>query len=280
MLTRVPTSILIILVILPIGIFGGIWGPAALFAVMAAVSVFEMLSCCGLLKKWYVSIPSILGTAACVLLPAIFNTRIIVPVIMYIAVIPVVLVYFLFVAVICHKTIAVDRILMFFALVVYINAGFIALTVLSTVRPIFGFWTLVLVFAISWITDTFAYFSGMLFGKRKLCPDISPKKTVAGAIGGTIFGTLAGVVVFWIFKGMPLWGLIALPLSIVSQLGDLAASVIKRHMGVKDYGKLFPGHGGMLDRLDSIIPTSITTAMLLISIVVIFNYLKTGLLGF
>jgi phosphatidate cytidylyltransferase len=136
------------------------------------------------------------------------------------------------------------------------------------------------VFAVSWCTDTFAYFGGMFFGKRKLCPDISPKKTVAGAISGTLFGTLAGVAVFWIAHGSPLMGLIALPLSIVSQFGDLSASIIKRYFGVKDYGKLFPGHGGMVDRFDSIIPTSIVSTITLISIVVVYNYIKFGMLGF
>jgi phosphatidate cytidylyltransferase len=171
-----------------------------------------------------------------------------------------------------HKTINVERVLMFYALAVYITAGFLAISELSSLRPIFGLWSVALVLAIAWCTDTFAYFSGMLFGKKKLCPEISPKKTVAGAIGGTIFGTLAGVVVFWIAKGTPVWGLIALPVSIVSQLGDLAASVIKRRFGVKDYGKIFPGHGGVLDRFDSVIPSSIVTAIILISSVIIYDY--------
>jgi phosphatidate cytidylyltransferase len=69
-----------------------------------------------------------------------------------------------------------------------------------------------------------------------------------------------------------LWGLIRLPVSNVSQLGDLVASVIKRRFGVKDYGKIFPGHGGVLDRFDSVIPSSIVTAIILISSVIIYQY--------
>ena len=97
---------------------------------------------------------------------------------------------------------------------------------------------------------------------------------------GTLFGTLAGVLVFWIAHNSPLMGLIALPLSIVSQFGDLSASIIKRYFGVKDYGKLFPGHGGMVDRFDSIIPTSIVSTITLIAIVVVYNFVKHGMLGF
>lgn len=117
-----------------------------------------------------------------------------------------------------------------------------------------------LIFVAAWVTDTFAYFSGMLFGKRKLCPHISPKKTVAGAIGG-VLGCIAGFVVFGVIcncalgQDHQLWllALIAIPLSIAGQFGDLAASVVKRNFEVKDYGNLFPGHGGVLDRFDSII---------------------------
>ena len=77
---------------------------------------------------------------------------------------------------------------------------------------------------------------------------------------------------FWIAHNDPVWGLIALPVSIVSQLGDLVASIIKRRFGVKDYGKIFPGHGGVVDRFDSVIPASIITAIGLISIIIFYNY--------
>jgi CDP-diglyceride synthetase len=74
---------------------------------------------------------------------------------------------------------------------------------------------------------------------------------VAGAISGTLFGTVAGILVSYLFTKTITWGLFAFPLSIISQFGDLAASIVKRHFGVKDYGKIFPGHGGILDRFDS-----------------------------
>ena len=123
------------------------------------------------------------------------------------------------------------------------------------------------IFIGAWITDIFAYFCGMLFGrggKHKLIPDVSPKKTVEGSIGGIIFC----ILVMWVYGLLCtkfsrhesyLWffaigGLIA---SIVAQIGDLLMSVIKRNYGIKDYGNIFPGHGGMLDRLDSVLAVSV-----------------------
>ncbi|WP_373598081.1 phosphatidate cytidylyltransferase [Paraclostridium bifermentans] len=111
-----------------------------------------------------------------------------------------------------------------------------------------------LIFIISFMTDTFAYFSGYLFGKHKLIPSISPKKTIEGSIGGILGSTMCCMIFGYIFKlsiiHMILVGSIG---SIVAQFGDLFASAIKRYVGIKDYGKLIPGHGGILDRFDSVI---------------------------
>jgi phosphatidate cytidylyltransferase len=127
---------------------------------------------------------------------------------------------------------------------------------------------LCLVFAISVIGDTMAYFVGTRVGGRKLCPAVSPNKTVSGAIGGligSVAGALAvgGIAAIW----PPLDGtlpptfvqylLIGFVGGIAAQVGDLFASLIKRHCGIKDYGNLFPGHGGMLDRMDSILFTAV-----------------------
>ncbi|WP_291965685.1 phosphatidate cytidylyltransferase [Caloramator sp.] len=114
-----------------------------------------------------------------------------------------------------------------------------------------------MVFLIAWCCDTFAYFTGMFFGKRKLCPEVSPKKTVEGSIGG-ILGSIVGLVIWKIFNGnieityiqLIILGIIG---AVVSQIGDLSASLIKRHVGIKDYGNIMPGHGGILDRFDSIL---------------------------
>lgn len=115
-----------------------------------------------------------------------------------------------------------------------------------------------LIFIISFGTDTFAYISGNLFGKNKLCPKISPKKTVEGSIGG-IIGSIILAIIFSIYFNLgPIWKIVILAIicSILSQLGDLVASKIKRSTGIKDYGNIMPGHGGVLDRFDSIIFTA------------------------
>lgn len=114
----------------------------------------------------------------------------------------------------------------------------------------------------AWLTDTGAYFAGVYLGKHKMAPVISPKKTWEGAIGGVLLTAVANVIMYLIFDkwffSVPFNGWtwyevipISIVLSIISMFGDLSASVIKRNYGIKDYGNLIPGHGGMMDRVDS-----------------------------
>lgn len=126
-----------------------------------------------------------------------------------------------------------------------------------------------LIFIASWMTDTAAYYAGSFFGKHKLCPEISPKKTIEGSIGGLLGSavccTLFGAIISDFTTVMPIYHFLIIGLLCggLSQLGDLVASSIKRYVGIKDYSNLIPGHGGILDRFDSII----------FSAVVIFYYL-------
>ena len=128
----------------------------------------------------------------------------------------------------------------------------------------YGIYLVWLVFICSWVCDTCAYCVGMLIGKHKLAPHLSPKKTIEGAVGG-----IAGSVVVGALYGMVLQNVIETQLApvilfaviggagaVISMIGDLAASAIKRNYDVKDYGKLIPGHGGILDRFDSVIATA------------------------
>lgn len=112
------------------------------------------------------------------------------------------------------------------------------------------------------ITDTFAYFTGYFIGEHKLCEKISPKKTIEGAIGGSLLGTIIPSL-FYLYiinpdKNILLVVGITFVLSVVGQIGDLFFSSVKRHYGIKDFSNLIPGHGGILDRMDSIIFVVIT----------------------
>lgn len=146
------------------------------------------------------------------------------------------------------------------------------LTLLLTARSEIGKLGLYFVFIGAWVTDTFAYFSGVLFGKHKLCPEISPKKTIEGSLGGTAFCMIAFVIYYLIIHSVfitragttvlyqnntalncIIFAAFGIIISIVSQMGDLFASLVKRHYGIKDYGNIFPGHGGVLDRFDSVL---------------------------
>ena len=114
-----------------------------------------------------------------------------------------------------------------------------------------------LIFLCSWGCDTCAYCVGMLIGKHKMAPVLSPKKSIEGAVGGVVGAALLGVIYAAATQGkMAEYALICAVGALISMVGDLAASAIKRNQGIKDYGKLIPGHGGILDRFDSVIFTA------------------------
>lgn len=126
-----------------------------------------------------------------------------------------------------------------------------------------GLYSIWLIFICSWGCDTCAYCVGMLFGKHKLAPVLSPKKSIEGAVGGVagaaLLGAIYGAAVnnHLVMENAPLYfAIICAAGAVISQFGDLIASGIKRQHGIKDYGKLIPGHGGILDRFDSVIFTA------------------------
>ena len=128
-------------------------------------------------------------------------------------------------------------------------------------EPNLAVWLVLFTLCSAWMTDVFALFAGVKFGKHKLAPKISPKKTVEGAAGGLVGAALANVGLALLFNQAVLQhhkinllavGLLSLVIGAVSMVGDLAMSVLKRNYGVKDFGKFFPGHGGVMDRFDSL----------------------------
>ncbi len=112
-----------------------------------------------------------------------------------------------------------------------------------------------LIFIIAFGTDTFAYVAGNLFGKNKLCPELSPKKTIEGSIGGILGSTILTLIysIYMNLDNIVQLIILSIIVSAMCQLGDLFASKVKRISGIKDYGFIMPGHGGVLDRFDSII---------------------------
>lgn len=127
-----------------------------------------------------------------------------------------------------------------------------------------GIYIVWLIFISSWICDTCAYLSGMAFGKHKLAKVLSPKKSIEGAVGGVVGAAIVGglfgfFVLERVIPGQSItWmtALICAAGAVISQIGDLAASAIKRNHEIKDYGKLIPGHGGIMDRFDSVLFTA------------------------
>lgn len=155
--------------------------------------------------------------------------------------------------------------MLFFVLINNLSSMQYLFKVATQYLSFISIFALILTFIIPIFTDTFAYLTGSLFKGPKLCPKISPNKTISGAIGGVIWGTLGAVVLFLIFNAIPeyneaflsvgfeFWHFIILGFiaSIVCQLGDLFESYLKRKANVKDSGNVLPGHGGILDRMDS-----------------------------
>lgn len=135
---------------------------------------------------------------------------------------------------------------------IYVGIGFYFLIMTRSV----GLNYVLYVLFVIWATDTGAYFCGNAFGKNKLWPEISPKKTIEGAIGGIVVATIVGIMFHAIHPfnhSMLLIISISIIISIIGQIGDLVASAYKRHYRVKDSGHLMPGHGGILDRMDSLL---------------------------
>ncbi len=137
----------------------------------------------------------------------------------------------------------------------YITAGFIFLVQIALFSKPFNPYIILGAFIIIWVNDSFAYLVGKAFGKHKLFSSISPKKTVEGFIGGLFFSAISGLIFAQLSQTLSLgqWFILALLISVFGTIGDLIESKFKRLAKVKDSGKIMPGHGGILDRLDSII---------------------------
>ncbi len=269
---RIITAIISICIFLPVLIFADYPIFPIAMSLCSVIAVYELLSCVGLKKSVAVSIPFYLEAMAMPFLIRYLGNGTLLYAIIAGALLVSVF-YFFAVLLFSHGKYELSQISVAFFSIFYILVGFNALVALHDFSA-GGEYVYLFAFLGAWITDTFAYFCGMLFGKggkHKLLPEVSPKKTVEGSIGGivfcTIFMVLFGLLIELInprfSANLLILAIAGVIVSVVAQIGDLSLSLIKRTYGIKDYGKLFPGHGGMLDRFDSVI--AVSTIMLVFS---------------
>ena len=165
-----------------------------------------------------------------------------------------------------QKDFTLERILGFTAFPFVLSYAFSYLGGIISFHP--GIYYLLLLINFASICDTGAYFIGSFFGKHKLCPEISPKKTVEGSLGGIAASLVVSLILAACYGNMGNLVVtlgITIPLCIIGMIGDLFASIIKRRAGIKDYGNLIPGHGGILDRFDSMLLIAPVLYMFMIS---------------
>ena len=157
-----------------------------------------------------------------------------------------------------HKEIRYEQVFFALAAMVLVPQAMSTMVRIDRMDDENGLFLLIIGLCGAWIADTGAYFTGVAFGKHKLCPEISPKKTIEGFIGGITFTGIAYAAAFSIRGGFSVYTcavafVIGAVCAVIGTIGDLSASMVKRQIGFKDYGKIMPGHGGLMDRFDSVL---------------------------
>ncbi|MFD1037952.1 phosphatidate cytidylyltransferase [Virgibacillus byunsanensis] len=242
---RIITAILALIVFIPFVIYGNL--PFAIFIyIIATVALFELMR---MHKVAAISIPSILSFGLLWIIlsssfPETFFNKI--------EIMMIVVMLLLSYTVLAKNKFTFDDAGFILLGTIYIGMGFFYLIETRNEGLSYLFFVLLII----WSTDTGAYFVGRAFGKRKLWPKISPKKTVEGALGGVLLACIVGVI-YQLIDPFPFSMIILIGATILAsvfgQIGDLVESAFKRHYGVKDSGNILPGHGGMLDRFDSLL---------------------------
>jgi len=254
MKTRIITGAVWLAVFIPVLVFSHTFIFDIAIAIASGVGTIELLRCVGIIKKYTVSVPSMVVSFIVPLMIRYVTKEAVM--LIFIAY----LFYLLYAAVFLRKDHSTNDIALCFFAAVFVTVSFASIIITRDLKP-YGDIIYLMIFIGAWSTDTFAYFTGNLFGKHKLIPDVSPKKTVEGAIGGVVFCAVAFVLYGFIiarmnrFDAEPNYILLAaagIATSVIAALGDLSMSAIKRNYNVKDFGTIFPGHGGILDRFDSV----------------------------
>lgn len=258
MLKRTITGAVMAIVVIPVCIYSNTLIFPAVVALLSLVATWEMLTCVGTIKYPVLSLPLMVAAFGAPLVAALVNNS------DFYFIYAVAMFLLMFIAlslpVFSSGSIDVAEAAVSFVSVCYITTGFVSIVILRNIEN--GVYYYLVPILAPPVCDIFAYFCGRLFGKHKLIPKVSPKKTVEGAIGGTVFCVAActgyGAIIAGYGVSLPVWAfaLGGLVIALVSQIGDLIASAIKRKYDIKDYGWIFPGHGGVMDRFDSIIATA------------------------
>lgn len=266
MLVRVISAVVALCILVPVVYFSETAALPVAAAIVCCICLFEMLGCLKLRKNLWVSVPFYLvGIFAPLAMRYMSNKTLLLACLC--ACIAVLALIMLTVNVYSKRKIPTTQTSSMFMAGCYIIAAFTAIVYIRD-SGVHGKILLVMMFAAPWVTDTFAYLFGRLLGKHKLIPEVSPKKTVEGSVAGIVFCMI--YVILFGFVCSKIWGVtcnyailaaLGVLLSIVGQIGDLAMSVIKREYNIKDYGKIMPGHGGALDRFDSVLAVSIVVAV-------------------
>lgn len=258
--TRLISSIVLVVLALVVILTGG-YLLAAVLLFLSLTAYRELMKACGLTEKGKPSDLEIIGYTGIVAyyLVMVFTKQ---EEEMLLLVLIMILIAFMFLYVLTFPKFHADQIMSSFFNVVYAP---VMLSCIYLVRTLpYGNYSVWMIFISSWICDTCAYAVGIMIGKHKMVPKLSPKKSIEGAIGGVLGAAIVGGLygyfvvepviteqnVTWVFV------LISAAGAVISQIGDLAASAIKRNHDIKDYGKLIPGHGGVMDRFDSVIFTA------------------------
>ena len=255
---RVLSGIVLALFLGAVVVCNGIF-PLALniaAAIISLAAVDEVGKALGLRRKWFLFMPSLAAAAAVpfcgreyqFLIYSIYTLVVFSAMIIY------------------HRETSFKEVAVLYSMVVIIPCSLHTLVFLRELNPEHGMFYVLIAVLAAWVADVGAFFAGTLFGKHKLCPEISPKKTIEGAIGGLVANVavmlLCGAWFSAVFyQGqigvdylvLLIIGLVGTPISI---LGDLSFSLIKRSCHIKDFGQVIPGHGGILDRFDSVIFTA------------------------
>ena len=273
---RIITAVIAFFVLLPVLIFSDYFIFPLGLAFCAVLSVWEMFTCVGLKNAWLFTAPMyVIGAAFPFLIRYLPDKSLLAPIALCAAVVWTL--YAFTVLIFTHGRYSLEAVFVASLSLFYIFVGFNAILFIHDCEP-GGKYLYYVCFLGAWITDIFAYFCGRAFGKHKLIPDVSPKKTVEGSIGGTVFcilvmviyGIVVEALVPQITANILIFAVAGVFVAVVSQIGDLSMSLIKRRYGVKDYGVIFPGHGGMLDRFDSVI----AVAAMLMVFSLFFNFFE------